>query len=137
MRISFPRSLLVLTRRQHAGRKERAFPAWRIALLLKASGGENGGVLLAKLSIMRRWHSRNKKPEMAVFPGYAFAHPTTDRDIDRLYIRGTCGLVFLVQEPLVQVQEAAAKTRRGLEALKLMMRSGAALTAKPKLGGEA
>jgi hypothetical protein len=131
MRISFPRSLLALTRRQLPDRKERAFPAWRIAVLLKASGGENGGVLLAKLSIMRGWHSRNKKSGVATFSGYAFAHPTADRNIDRLYDLGACGLVVLVQEP------AAKTARRGLEAFKLMMRSGAALTAKPKLGGKA
>jgi hypothetical protein len=95
-------------------------------VLLKASGSGNGGVLLAKLSIMCRWRGRNKKSGMAIFPGYFFADRSADRDKGTRYIPGACGLIFLVHEP-------AVKSRRGLEAFRLMMRSGAALAAKPKL----
>jgi hypothetical protein len=84
-------------------------------------------MLLVRLRLMRRWRSRNKRREFCLFPGYVFVHPGAGRQNEKRHMNGACGLTFKMQEP-------AAKTRRGLEAFKLLMRSGAALADRPKLG---
>jgi transcription antitermination factor NusG len=81
---------------------------------------------LPKHNVLRRRNDKKVAVEMPLFPGYVFVQPTMDQYEKIRYIPGSCGLVFAGQEPAVMPQ-------RDLEAVKILVRSGAALTANPQL----
>jgi transcription antitermination factor NusG len=74
---------------------------------------------------------RNRKDGDAVltvpmFPGYVFVQPRAEQYEDLRYIPGSCGLVLAGNKP-------AAMPERDLEAVKILIRSGAELVVNPRL----
>jgi len=63
---------------------------------------------------------------MPLFPGYVFVRPTLDQFAGMRYIRGSCGLVLADSKP-------AAMPEKDLDAVKLLVESGATLTVDPEL----
>jgi transcription antitermination factor NusG len=61
-----------------------------------------------------------------LFPGYVFVQPRADQFEKIRYIPGSCGLLLLDNRP-------AAMPESDLEAVKILVRSGAALAANPRL----
>jgi transcription antitermination factor NusG len=76
---------------------------------------------LPKCRVGRRWKNRNRVVEMPLFPGYVFVQPRADQYEGMRYIRGSCGLVLAGGEP-------ARMPEKDLEAVKMLVDSGAALT---------
>lgn len=83
-------------------------------------------VFLPKHRVVRRWRDRRTVLELPLFPGYVFVQPSIDQYENIRYIPGSCGLVFAGNKP-------AAMPTRDLEAVKILVRSGAELTVNPKL----
>lgn len=71
---------------------------------------------------------KNKKVilEMPLFPGYVFVQPTTDQFEKMRYIPGSCGLIFFGSQP-------AAMPETDLQAVKILVRSGAELAQNSRL----
>ena len=64
--------------------------------------------------------------EVPLFPGYVFVQPRADQFEKIRYIPGSCGLVFSGNGP-------AAMPEGDMEAVKILVRSGAALAPNPRL----
>jgi transcription antitermination factor NusG len=81
---------------------------------------------LPKRSVLRRWNDRKAVVQMPLFPGYVFVQPRIDQYEKIRYIRGSCGLVLSGSKP-------AAMPERELEAVRILVSSGATLAVNPRL----
>lgn len=81
---------------------------------------------LPKYKVVRSWKGRKRVVELPLFPGYVFVRPREDQYEGMRYIRGACGLVFADSKP-------ATLAEKDLEAVKVLVDSGAALTVDPEL----
>lgn len=81
---------------------------------------------LPKYKVARSWRGNKRIVEMPLFPGYVFVRPRVDQYEGMRYIRGSCGLVLAESRP-------ARMPERDMEAVKLLVDSGAALTIDPEL----
>lgn len=81
---------------------------------------------LPKLSVTRRRRDRKVVVNMPLFPGYVFVQPRDDQYEKIRYVRGSCGFVLSGNVP-------AAMPARDLEAVRIMVGSGAALAVNPRL----
>lgn len=81
---------------------------------------------LPKHNVVRRWKDRRAVVETPLFPGYVFVQPRLDQYENLRHIRGSCGLVLVGTKP-------AAMPEKDLEAVKILVRSGAALAVNPSL----
>jgi transcription antitermination factor NusG len=76
--------------------------------------------------VLRRRKDRKVVLKVPLFPGYVFVQPRADQFENIRYIRGSCGLVFCGAKP-------AAMPEKELEAVKILVRSGATLAPNPQL----
>lgn len=76
---------------------------------------------LPKTKVIDVCKGRKRIAEMPLFPGYVFVRPRADQYEGIRFIRGSCGLVFADQRP-------ATLPEKDLEAVKMLVDSGAALT---------
>lgn len=81
---------------------------------------------LPKRNVTKRWRDRKAVVQMPLFPGYVFVQPSEDQYENMRYIRGSCGLVLFGSRP-------AAMPERDLEAVRILVNSGAALAANPRI----
>jgi transcription antitermination factor NusG len=81
---------------------------------------------LPKHRVPRRWKDRKTILEMPLFPGYVFVQPRADQFENIRYVRGFCGFV-------VQGNKPAAMPEKDLQAVRLLVHSGAKLAVDPKL----
>jgi len=81
---------------------------------------------LPRQEVIRRWKSRRTVVRVPLFPGYIFVQPQLDQFENIRCIRGSCGLVLAGSKP-------AAMPEKDLEAVKLLVSSGAALAVNPRL----
>lgn len=81
---------------------------------------------LPKRSVLRKWKDRRKIVQMPLFPGYVFVQPSADQFENIRCIRGSCGLIFVGNKP-------AAVPEKDLEAITILVRSGATLSVNPQL----
>lgn len=81
---------------------------------------------LPKRRVARRWKSQKRVVEMPLFPGYVFVQPRLEQYENIRYIRGSCGLVLAGTKP-------ATMRENDLEAVKLLVDSGATLAVDPQL----
>jgi len=81
---------------------------------------------LPRQNVVRRRKDRKVVVRIPLFPGYVFVRPRLDQYEKMRYIPGSCGLVFAGGKPAVMLD-------RDLEAVKILVRSGAALAANPRL----
>jgi len=81
---------------------------------------------LPKCKVVQSRLGKKKLLEMPLFPGYVFVRPTLDQFAGMRYIRGSCGLVLADSKP-------AAMPEKDLDAVKLLVESGATLTVDPEL----
>jgi transcription antitermination factor NusG len=81
---------------------------------------------LPRHNVVRRWKDRRTVLQVPLFPGYVFVQPRVDQYENMRCIRGSCGLVFAGSKP-------AEMPEKDLEAVKILVRSGVALTVNPKL----
>lgn len=81
---------------------------------------------LPKQSVLRRRKDRKVVIQTPLFPGYVFVQPRLDQYERMRYIPGSCGLVFVGDKP-------AKMPEKDLEAVKILVRSGAALTSNARL----
>lgn len=81
---------------------------------------------LPRRNVIKRWKDRRTVVEMPLFPGYVFVQPRVDQFEKIRYIRGSCGLVLSGSKP-------AAMPERDLEAVRILVSSGAALAVNPRL----
>lgn len=81
---------------------------------------------LPRRSVERRWKDRKARVETPLFPGYVFVQPRADQYENVRLVRGSCGFVLAGGRP-------AAMPERDLEAVKIMVDSGADLAVDEKL----
>lgn len=81
---------------------------------------------LPKRRVVRRWKDRRAVLEMPLFPGYVFVQPQVDEYEKIRTVRGSCGFV-------VQGSKPAAMPEKELEAVRLLVCSGAELAVDPRL----
>ena len=81
---------------------------------------------LPKHSVARRSSDRTVFTEVPLFPVYAFVQPPVEQYETMRYIPGSCGLIFAGSKP-------AAMPERDLEAVRLLVCSGTALSPARKL----
>ena len=81
---------------------------------------------LPKYKVVRRWRGQKRVVELALFPGYVFVQPSAEQYEALRYIRGSCGLVRAGAKP-------ATMRETDLEAVKILVDSGAALAVDPQL----
>lgn len=81
---------------------------------------------LPKCKIVQSRLGKTKVAEIPLFPGYVFVRPTLDQYAGMRYIRGSCGLIFADSRP-------AAMPEKELNAVRLLVDSGAALSVEPEL----
>jgi transcription antitermination factor NusG len=81
---------------------------------------------LPKHNVVRRQRDRRIVLEMPLFPGYVFVRPSLDQYANIRYIPGSCGFVVAAGKP-------AAMPERDVEAVKILVSSGAALAVNPQL----
>jgi transcription antitermination factor NusG len=81
---------------------------------------------LPKCKVVRCARGHKRVLELALFPGYVFVRPRADQYEGLRYIRGSCGLVLADSR-------AATMPEKDLEAVKMLVDSGAALTVDPEL----
>jgi transcription antitermination factor NusG len=81
---------------------------------------------LPKRRVVRRWKDRRTVLEMPLFPGYVFVQPEEDQFEKLRTVRGSCGFV-------VQGSRPAAMPEKELEAVRILVRSGAELDVDPRL----
>lgn len=79
-----------------------------------------------KYNVVRCRADRKVVVQLPLFPGYVFVQPRIDQYEKIRYIPGSCGLVFCGREPAIMPEE-------DLEAVKILVRSGVALAANPRL----
>lgn len=72
---------------------------------------------LPKHKVTRRWKDRRRVVELPLFPGYVFVQPDSDQYADMRYIRGSCGLVLVGNQP-------ATMPERDMHAVKILVGSG-------------
>jgi transcription antitermination factor NusG len=77
-------------------------------------------------NVLRRRQDRRVVLKLPLFPGYVFVQPRADQFEKIRYIPGSCGLVFVGNKP-------AAMPERDLEAVKILVHSGASLAANARL----
>ena len=106
--------LVLRTRSQHEGTAERDLQQRSITSYLP------------RHNVIRRWKDRRTVLRMPLFPGYIFVRPRVDQFENIRCIRGSCGLVLAGSKP-------AAMPEKDLDAVKLLVGSGAALTVNPRL----
>jgi transcription antitermination factor NusG len=106
--------LVLRTRSQHEGTVERDLQQRSITSYLP------------RHSVVRRSKQRRTVLKMPLFPGYIFVRPRVDQFENIRCIRGSCGLVFAGSKP-------AAMPEKELEAVKLLVGSGAELAVNPRL----
>lgn len=82
---------------------------------------------LPKRKVVRCANGRKRVVEMPLFPGYVFVQPRADQYEGMRFIRGSCGLV------LADRSRPATVPERDLEAVKMLVASGAELTVDPEL----
>jgi transcription antitermination factor NusG len=81
---------------------------------------------LPKRTVTRRSNDRKSTLQVPLFPGYIFVQPRLDQFENIRYIRGSCGLVLAGMKP-------AAMPEKDLEAVRILVRSGATLAVNPRL----
>jgi transcription antitermination factor NusG len=81
---------------------------------------------LPKRAVVRSWQGHKRKIEVPLFPGYVFVRPSASQYEGMRYIRGSCGFVLASGRP-------AALPERDLDAVKMLVDSGADLTVDPEL----
>jgi len=81
---------------------------------------------LPKREVVRSWQGRKRVVEMPLFPGYVFVRPRANQYEGMRYIRGSCGLVLSSGKP-------ATMPQKDLDAVKMLVDSGAAFTVDPEL----
>lgn len=81
---------------------------------------------LPKHRVVGRRNDRKFVLEVPLFPGYVFVQPRVDQFEKIRYIPGSCGLVFIGNKP-------APMPERELEAVRILVRSGAQLSPDPRL----
>jgi transcription antitermination factor NusG len=81
---------------------------------------------LPRRNEIRRFKDRKIVVRTPLFPGYVFVQPRVDQYEKIRCIRGSCGLVLSGSTP-------AAMPERDLEAVRILVRSGAALVVTPRL----
>jgi transcription antitermination factor NusG len=106
---------LVLRTRSH---HENTVESWLAQKAISA--------FLPKQSVLRQRKDRKVVIQTPLFPGYVFVQPRMDQYEKMRYIPGSCGLVFAGDKP-------AKMPEKDLEAVKILVRSGAALTSSPQL----
>lgn len=79
-----------------------------------------------KYNAVRRRKDRTVVAEVPLFPGYVFVQPRVEQYEAMRYIPGSCGLVFAGNKP-------AAMPDKDLEAVRMLVCSGAALSPAAKL----
>jgi transcription antitermination factor NusG len=81
---------------------------------------------LPKRSVLRRRKDKGVTVRMPLFPGYVFVRPSMEQYEKIRYIPGSCGLVFAGCKPAVMLE-------KDLEAVRILVHSGATLTCNPWL----
>lgn len=81
---------------------------------------------LPRHSVVRRWKNRKRVLQLPLLPGYVFVQPREDQFEKMRYIPGSCGLIFAGDKP-------AAMPETQVEALRILVGSGAPLAVNPKL----
>jgi len=81
---------------------------------------------LPKQSVQRKLKDRKKMVQTPLFPGYVFVQPRADQFENIRCIRGSCGLIFVGDRP-------AAVPERDMEAINVLVQSGATLAVNPQL----
>lgn len=81
---------------------------------------------LPRRNEVRRLKDRKIVTQTPLFPGYVFVRPRVDQYEKIRCIRGSCGLVLAGSKP-------AAMPERDLEAVRILVRSGAALVVNRRL----
>ena len=81
---------------------------------------------LPRHRVVRRRKDRQAILEMPLFPGYVFVQPQADQFEDIRTVRGSCGFVLQGSRP-------AAMPEKDLEAVRILVHSGAELAVDPKL----
>src|SRR5688500_3271811 len=80
---------------------------------------------LPRHRVVRRRQDRRTILEMPLFPGYVFVQPQAEQFEDIRTVRGSCGLVLQGNKP-------AAMPEKDLEAVRILVHSGAELAVDPK-----
>ncbi len=106
--------LVLRTRSRHEGTAERDLQERQIT------------AYLPRHSVVRRWRDRRTVTKLPLFPGYIFVRPRIDQFENIRCIRGSCGLVLAGSKP-------AAMPEKDVEAVKLLVGSGAELAVNPRL----
>jgi len=81
---------------------------------------------LPKRAVVRSCQGRKRKIEVPLFPGYVFVRPSASQYEGMRYIRGSCGFVLASGRP-------AALPEKDLDAVKMLVDSGADFTVDPEL----
>jgi transcription termination/antitermination protein NusG len=116
-RVSEPRVdpwLVLRTRSRHEGAVESALEQKQI------------NAYLPKRKVVRCWNRQKRLVELPLFPGYVFVQPRADQYESMRYIRGSCGFVRADCKP-------ATMPAKDLEAVKMLVNSGTALSVDPEL----
>ena len=106
--------LVLRTRSQHENIVERSLQQKQI------------NAYLPKHRVIRRGKDRRIILEMPLFPGYVFVQPRLDQFENMRYVRGSCGLILRGSQP-------AAMPEKELEAVRILVGSGAELAVNPQL----
>lgn len=81
---------------------------------------------LPRRAVLRKWKDRKKVIQVPLFPGYVFVRPRADQFENIRCIRGSCGLICVDNRP-------AAMPEKDMEAVTILVRSGAELAVNPQL----
>lgn len=81
---------------------------------------------LPKRAVVSSCRGRKRRVEVPLFPGYVFVRPSASQYEGMRYIRGSCGFVLASGRP-------AALPERDLDAVKMLVDSGADFTVDPEL----
>ena len=76
--------------------------------------------------VTRSRNGRRTPMQVPLFPGYIFVQPLLEQFENIRYVRGSCGLVLHGLKP-------APMPEKDLEAVRILVRSGAALAVNPQL----
>ena len=106
--------LVLRTRSHHEGIVERGLQQKQI------------NAYLPKRRMVRRGQERRILLEVPLFPGYVFVQPRIDQFENIRYVRGSCGFV-------VQAGKPAAMPEKQLDAVRVLVSSGAELAVDPQL----
>ena len=81
---------------------------------------------LPRRNVVRKLKDRKVVVQAPLFPGYVFVRPREDQYEKIRFVRGSCGLVLTGNKP-------AAMPERDLEAVRILLHSGAALVVNPQI----